>query len=550
MSMKTTPLFIYLFLTATLWLVACSGQSDRKVLDKAFKLVDRYPDSAAWLLENKIIPASLTDEEKANYWYFLTVAHAYQGRSMINDSLIAYSVAYYRKHNDLHHLFNACRFAYWQTSDKKQKEAYLLEAIEVAKEKESKDFLENAYNMLAYFYYDERDYQKTIDACRQWEAVSSGNKESAWYTLGLNYSRMGETDSSLYYLSRASKLAYEKKSSQAFHYMLNYISVLSKSNPRQALKEYRLMQQAFPNQTFFGITADIWLKLREKDSADYYLSILENGRMVDPDPWYITQIVLTKARRAYWETLNGNPLDLSELAQFVDSTSLATNDLMLDEKERAFMQNKLQIDNLRIESKRQQIQIAFFALLFLFTVIGSATLFYIRNRRDKLLATEEKLDALHQLLQEATSSTGAGKDDSSVLPDSRFFRKVLLQQLGIIRLVATSPTQQNKLLLQQMANIANEQTVTESLLIWDDLYPIIDHVYDHFYSRLLKLASGRLSEKELQLCCLLCAGFSTKEISVVTQQSVRTIYQRKTNIRHALGMNEKDDIIAYINAES
>ena len=97
-----------------------------------------------------------------------------------------------------------------------------------------------------------------------------------------------------------------------------------------------------------------------------------------------------------------------------------------------------------------------------------------------------------------------------------------------------------------MASIANDETPTESLLVWKDLYPIIDAVYDNFYARLKVLAAGCLSEKELQLCCLLRAGFSTKEISVVTQQSVRTIYQRKTNIRHALGMNEKDDIVSFI----
>lgn len=42
------------------------------------------------------------------------------------------------------------------------------------------------------------------------------------------------------------------------------------------------------------------------------------------------------------------------------------------------------------------------------------------------------------------------------------------------------------------------------------------------------------------------AEFSTKEISVVTQQSIPTIYQRKTNIRKKLGMDEKEDIIDFI----
>ncbi|MFR1327341.1 MAG: helix-turn-helix transcriptional regulator [Bacteroides cellulosilyticus] len=58
-----------------------------------------------------------------------------------------------------------------------------------------------------------------------------------------------------------------------------------------------------------------------------------------------------------------------------------------------------------------------------------------------------------------------------------------------------------------------------------------------------------LIDKEQQLCCLLCAEFSTKEISVVTQQSIPTIYQRKTNIRKKLGMGEKEDIVGFISGE-
>ena len=55
-----------------------------------------------------------------------------------------------------------------------------------------------------------------------------------------------------------------------------------------------------------------------------------------------------------------------------------------------------------------------------------------------------------------------------------------------------------------------------------------------------------LNEKEIQLCCLLKANFTTKEISVVTQQSVRTVYQRKSTIRQILQMPEAEDIATYL----
>ena len=58
-----------------------------------------------------------------------------------------------------------------------------------------------------------------------------------------------------------------------------------------------------------------------------------------------------------------------------------------------------------------------------------------------------------------------------------------------------------------------------------------------------------LNEKELQLCCLLKSDFSTKEISVVIQQSIRTVYQRKTVIRQKLDMAEKEDIVEFLSCK-
>ena len=84
----------------------------------------------------------------------------------------------------------------------------------------------------------------------------------------------------------------------------------------------------------------------------------------------------------------------------------------------------------------------------------------------------------------------------------------------------------------------------------------IDLVYDGFYTRLrdkygnvqgsnvqsTKEQRPLLNEKELQLCCLLKADFSTKEINMLTRQSLQTIYQRKTQVRQKLNLAEAEDI--------
>ncbi|MDR2916634.1 MAG: LuxR C-terminal-related transcriptional regulator [Tannerella sp.] len=121
-----------------------------------------------------------------------------------------------------------------------------------------------------------------------------------------------------------------------------------------------------------------------------------------------------------------------------------------------------------------------------------------------------------------------------------------MQQLGLIKLVASTPTNHNQELLKQVSLINNSDVPVEDMLVWTDLYKLIDSIYDGFYVKMTSKYGAILTEKEKQLCCLLCAGFSTKEISVISQQSVQTIYQRKTTIRQKLKMDEKEDIIDFI----
>ena len=97
-----------------------------------------------------------------------------------------------------------------------------------------------------------------------------------------------------------------------------------------------------------------------------------------------------------------------------------------------------------------------------------------------------------------------------------------------------------------MKKIASKEVDVDTLLNWNDLFQIIDYIYDGFYTSLIKKYGAVLNEKEIQLCTLLKANFTTKEIGVVTQQSVRTIYQRKSTIRQTLQMPEAEDIATFL----
>ena len=151
---------------------------------------------------------------------------------------------------------------------------------------------------------------------------------------------------------------------------------------------------------------------------------------------------------------------------------------------------------------------------------------------------EEELEALRQLVTESQQHTEQ-KDD-------RFFKRIMLQQLGVIRMAASNPTTANQELIRRMSEIVDGHVPVDSLLHWEDLYQTIDYIYEGFYTRIKEKYGNLLNEKELQLCCLLKANFSTKEISIVSGQGVRTVYQRKSVIRQKLGMEEKGDIVEFL----
>jgi len=138
-------------------------------------------------------------------------------------------------------------------------------------------------------------------------------------------------------------------------------------------------------------------------------------------------------------------------------------------------------------------------------------------------------------------------------------RKLMLQQLGVIKTIAGTPTEANQQLLARLMAL-NEETAN-ALIDWPSIYQTIDLVYDGFYTRLrdkygdkgqsdqvpsTKEHGPLLNEKEIQLCCLLKADFSTKEINMLTRQSLQTIYQRKTQVRQKLNLAEAEDITTAI----
>lgn len=205
-------------------------------------------------------------------------------------------------------------------------------------------------------------------------------------------------------------------------------------------------------------------------------------------------------------------------------------------------QSALEIENRRLilkaKNDRQSALIVIVVLAAL--LVSGALLFYARKRKRKALEVMERNEILQKLVDESK----APRADSSA---NEALRRAMLKQLGIIKMVAETPTEQNRDMLRKISSIDGDTDGT--LVNWQSVYGMIDNLYGGFYSRLRERHGNLLSPKEEQIIALMVAGFSTKEISVITGQTVATIYVRKSSVRKKLGVPEKEDIVAFLRRE-
>jgi len=168
-------------------------------------------------------------------------------------------------------------------------------------------------------------------------------------------------------------------------------------------------------------------------------------------------------------------------------------------------------------------------------------LWSIVKRRQRERENEERIEALQKMVDDYKTAPSVSDPET---PDSQTLRSVLLKHLGIIRMVAETPTEQNREMLRKISSIDGE--TNGGLVDWENLFKIIDNLYSGFYSTLHERYGDVLSQKEEQIIVLGLAGFSTKEISVITAQTTSTVYVRKSSIRKKLGVPGKEDIVRFL----
>lgn len=150
------------------FLCACSNSSQKdRILNIAESIVVEHPDSAQAVLETLYPYSKLTHQQRARCGVLLATAKLRQNKAFASDSLLNYSISYFKQNNDSTELFKAYQLKAYQAMWRIQQDSmfyYLQQSINtVGKGNKTQLY---ALNMkLADIYsepYAEKDYNKAI----------------------------------------------------------------------------------------------------------------------------------------------------------------------------------------------------------------------------------------------------------------------------------------------------------------------------------------------------------------------------------------------------
>ena len=536
--------------------VGCNDHNGHKILlARTDSLLQNRPDSALKLLNSIEKDVGFSEAEWMKFVWNCAQARYRMGMSLVEDSLLPGAIHYYRERKDSSRMLDGylleASYYKWMKQEERMDEA-IENGLDYAIARKDTFWLLLFYRGKAEVAYQRNDHSQVIELMEKIlqyaDKLSVRERSSVFYNLGLNMALINHPSSSDYFERSIDMALAAADTASACHYMRNYATALA--NNREYVKSNDLLRRvkrlmpAVGNHVMLQITfAENFLNLHQLDSARYYWNQAwanEQNHGGDKAEGFSVRSALVQLKTVLDYT-SGTPLDIITFGRFADSLRVEMRDQNSVIEQQLETKNNLQRLNYELIIKRQKTRMYSVLVAVLLVGVLLSLSFYIRNRRKRLAEAEERIDTLTRLLEDAQKASDNQEENSDA-----FFKKLLLQQLGIIRLVANTPTSQNQALLKLISGISNKEIPVEGLLAWADLYPVIDRLYDGFYSRMVERFGQLLSDKEVQICCLLCAGFSTKEIGVVTQQTSATIYVRKTSIRKKINAGEKQDIVECI----
>lgn len=537
---------------ATFFIASCSMSNSRydKVLDEVEIAMQSNTDSALTILES-IDPSELNvDSLFAKYHFLMAYGHMSLNRSMIGDSLITYAHDYYRGKDIVRDIRSGIAFAWYKFWIGNTHGAIAMLDSLAGLTGVPDSLMVQTLRIRVLLGASEYQGRQLIPLAQKLQALETDSlrKIEAKYMLLTGYEYAGQTDSALYLIDEL--ISYARKHNWGDkHFIFE-------------MERAQQLTEAGRNTDSDSIIGEIFRKAGPDNGAadylhfQYSINALNSGdinrasrhlaladslaiKLRDDDDAYFRSY--SNLLHAIIDFKQSGRIKLRHISELNNRQNERFNRMKASqwESERGALYQQNRALALKAESQHKTVIILIIGIVALMALTGTCWIIIIRRQRER--ENEERIEALQKMVNEYKSAQVTSVAKAT---DSSTLRSVMLKQLGIIKMVAETPTEQNREMLRKISSIDGE--TNGELVDWEKVFEMIDNLYSGFYGKLHTTYGDLLSQKEEQIIVLMVAGFSTKEISVITGQTTSTIYVRKSSIRKKLGVPEKEDIVRFL----
>ena len=524
--------------------MGCNRKSKNK-LEEAFHIVKERPDSAYIILQDIDYYELDNDSLRAKYILARALANVNVGRSLITDTLLNQASTYYLSTKDTVNWVISSQLLSGYDYYRGKPELAIERLKSISTKVKNPEILWDIYWNLFEISHNTGSYTDAYEYAdwllqytdRPEQILKFVTAKAACQYFKGNHTRAVELMDSIIEEGTVEKV--DKSISDEFY--LEYAELLNGNGQTQ--KAVDILLSIYPEDNKLSTEEKIYKRL---SLAQYYANLgntVKSSELLDSinhmgtkDYFEVySSVAMLKAALQYKATGRFPAELMHEYSKNIDHKHRMTQ---FDRETALDSVMVLSENNYKLIIERQRLWLSLSIISFVLVVGVICVYFIINHRKRKLIDAEERIEALNEMLEEVQNSKE--NDDSSSL------KKLALQQMGIFRVFASSPSQLSRDALKKISGIGDKGLGVDKLMDWDNLYTMVDQLYDNFHSKLMGKNPGLFSQKEIQIICLMKADFTTKEIAFITEQSTATIYVRKSSIRKKLNAPENSDIITEI----
>lgn len=534
-----------LFILCFLFLCSCGIEKKKSYPEELY--VTNNTDPQYILNELNSLDQSGMNKKDRLHYFLQTIAIKEQlGYSLVSDSLkLTHAVIYYNDNNNKNNLFKALFFL-GVTFEQSYKYQYALicykEALVIAdllNDKKSIAFLHGKIGLM-YIY----EYDKTEGLIHLYQALES-LKLIDKTDFGISFQiQAGKTylynslpqEALPYFQSAVENMKKNdiRYSSLLRHIGITYVDLMDWEKAVDCLKESLKFEAVKENIAMNNlILMYIYMQTGEDNLANNYRHETET-LLLDVSNKELLQEFYKLSSESYVHKgdLKNALRSLHQSLIYKDGIHEYLNNGTVDELILLYQKEKLITENNTLKTRFKVYTLFILFLCFVIFVIYRL----IRKKKEaRLYEYEIRIETLEKMLKENKSN-------------SIELKNILIRDLEITKRIAlfkSRHSERNQTLVDKVQNLFIIDDKHPFEIEWKKFYSDVDKLCEDYFTK-LQQKYPLLSEKELQLCCLMRIGFKTDEIAAIWNQSVFSVQKSRSSIRKKIGTGEGADIISFI----